>query len=101
MSTFDAPSRESCAVRRERTNTPLQALVLLNDPQYLEAARYLAELTLRQDDLNQSDRIRFLFRRAMSRDVEKHELDVLAKELNANLDRFSKATSLRVEQAAV
>ena len=55
MTTFDAPSREACQVRRERTNTPLQALLLLNEPQFIEAARALAERTLREAGARPTD----------------------------------------------
>ena len=57
MTTFDAPSREACQVRRERTNTPLQALLLLNEPQYIEAARASAERTLREAGPTTDDRL--------------------------------------------
>lgn len=52
MAAFNAPTREQCTVRRERTNTPMQALVLLNDPQFVECARHLAENAIRTQDKN-------------------------------------------------
>ncbi|MDA1229819.1 MAG: PSD1 and planctomycete cytochrome C domain-containing protein [Planctomycetota bacterium] len=65
MATFDAPDRETCVVRRARTNTPLQALVLLNDPTYVEAARKLAERVMRNSENN--DRFNLAYRIVLSR----------------------------------
>ena len=77
MSTFDGPSRELCSVRRERTNTPLQALLLLNDPQYVEAARALAERVIRECDSSPPARANVMFELATARvpdDAERAEL---------------------------
>ena len=76
MSTFDAPNREVCTLRRSRTNTPLQALVTLNDATYVEAARALATLTLKSSGDDES-RLRAMFRRGVSRVPEPEELRVL------------------------
>ena len=67
MDIFNAPTREACTVRRERTNTPLQALVTLNDPQFVEAARRLAETTLKQGGDKIESRIDFTARRLLAR----------------------------------
>ncbi len=80
MSTFDAPSRESCTVRRERTNTPLQALLLLNDPQYVEASRVLAQRALGAEEKDDA-RIGHLFRLATGRTPTADELKELRGEL--------------------
>jgi mono/diheme cytochrome c family protein len=74
MTSFDAPSREACTVRRERTNTPLQALVLLNETQYVEAARALAGRALREGGKTPEQQISYLFRLATSRPPDAKEL---------------------------
>ncbi|MDQ2899461.1 MAG: DUF1553 domain-containing protein [Acidobacteriota bacterium] len=75
--TFDAPDREKCTARRSITNTPLQALVLLNDPTYVEAARSLAGRMMTEAGTNPAKRIRFGFRLATARQPDSKELRVL------------------------
>lgn len=82
MDIFNAPSREMCAMRRERTNTPLQALVTLNDPQFVEAARHLAELALQRSDLPLEGRIDFVARRVLCRPLFPPELTVVQGSLD-------------------
>jgi hypothetical protein len=79
FSTFDAPDREKCAVRRTTTNTPLQALVLMNDPTYLEAARTLAERALKQPKKGDTRRAAFIFELATSRPPTNDERKLLAR----------------------
>ena len=79
MLTFDATGRETCTARRERTATPLQSLVLLNDPQFVEAARALAQKLLEQSDLTPEARIQSAFRRLTSRSASEKELQILTR----------------------
>src|SRR6202041_3510122 len=74
---LNAPSREVCTVRRERTNTPMQALVVLNDPQFVEAARNLAQRTLTAAGDTVENRLDFLARRLLARPWRMEELAVL------------------------
>jgi hypothetical protein len=73
---FDAPSREECTADRIRSNTPLQALVLLNDPIYVEAARAFAERAVAAAK-SDADRLDWLFREAVSRPIKPSEREVL------------------------
>lgn len=85
---FDAPSREECTADRPRSNTPLQSLVLLNDPSYVEAARAFAELTIRHGGNSPRERLKFAFRRAVSRDATPAEAEILEKLLDKHLQEY-------------
>lgn len=90
MLLFDAPSREICTVKRSRTNTPLQALTLLNEVTFVEAARKLAERMLTEGGTSPESRIQFAFRRATSRPATMGELAVLVEGLADDVARFQK-----------
>jgi hypothetical protein len=81
MLTFDAPSREVCTAKREATATPMQALVLLNDPQFLEAARVLAESVWTESGEDRT-RARKAFQRVMGREAAAREETVLLRLLS-------------------
>ncbi|MFO0875365.1 MAG: PSD1 and planctomycete cytochrome C domain-containing protein, partial [Phycisphaerales bacterium] len=87
--TFDAPTRESCTIRRATTNTPLQALVLWNDPQFVEAARVLAQRTLVEGAAGDDGaRLATIFRRCTGRVPDDAESRSLAAALATFRDRY-------------
>ena len=81
MTTFDAPSRETCKTRRSRTNTPLQALMLMNDRTYVEAAAALAQRILRAGDVTAEERLRAAFRRVLVSPPRPAEFTILKRAL--------------------
>src|SRR5207237_6296892 len=85
---FDAPSREECTVLRSRTNTPLQALVTLNDPTFVEAARVFAQRVLTEAPADLDGRICFAFRAALARKPNVHEVQVVRKRYGLLLERY-------------
>jgi hypothetical protein len=93
---FDAPSREECAADRPRSNTPLQSLVLLNDPSYVEAARVFAANILREGGPTTADRLDWAFQRATARAVRPAEVEVLS----ALLDKHRRQAVTEPESAA-
>ena len=85
---FDAPNREECTADRARSNTPLQSLVLLNDPSYVEAARAFSENILRSGGSTTRDKLDWAFRRAASRPIKPAEAEVLERLLQSHLDEY-------------
>lgn len=88
LATLDAPDRETCTVRRSRTNTPLQALVLLNDPTYVEAARAFAERINATGGNSTDERLAFAFRSVLARQPTTAELTILRSVYDKQLARF-------------
>ncbi len=106
MLIFDAPDRERCTVRRERTSTPLQALVLMNDPTYVEASRKLAERLMNEAGPESSERLAFAFRLLLSRAPSAAEAASLLELLDEQQKRFasdpeSAASLLKVGESPV
>jgi hypothetical protein len=88
MSIFDAPNRETCQVRRPRTNTPLQALVLMNDVQFVEAARRFAEQVMTHGGDQVEQRIVYLYRSVLARNPKPNERQLVIQLYNQHLKEF-------------
>ncbi|WP_215933081.1 DUF1553 domain-containing protein [Zobellia galactanivorans] len=88
MQIFDAGDRSVCAVKRRETSTPLQALVLLNDPQFIEASYILAEHLLEENNGNAEIQLQKAFQLSTGRKARQKEMAVLKRFLDEELERF-------------
>lgn len=101
MSNFDAPNREQACARRERSNTPLQALQLMNDTQHFEAARALGERLLVEGGGTPEERIAFAYRTILSRQPKPEEVAIVKQALDSYLTRFGKDAEAAKKVVAV
>ena len=101
LTAFDAVSREVCAARREATVTPLQSLVLLNDPQFVEASRALAERALKRPAENGRERQREVFRALIGRVPDTTEAAILARMFEEQRDWFARHLDDAMQYVAV
>ena len=90
MIIFDTPNRDLCSVKRTLTSTPLQALLLLNDPQYVEAARVMAENSILSKDENMDKKLSAIFRKITGRAINYRELETLQRFYMEEKEKFSK-----------
>ena len=88
MITFDAAMRDICSVKRQKTSTPLQALVMLNDPQLIEASEHLAKDVLENESINDEDRVKQIFRKITSRYPSADETEMFMEYLESSKENF-------------
>jgi hypothetical protein len=93
MDIFNAPSRELCTVKRERTNTPLQALVTLNDPQFVEASRALATWAMQESGADPRAAANFMANRLLSRSLTEPELEIVMRSWARFQEAFQRDTA--------
>ena len=98
---FDAPNREVCTDRRPRTNTPLQALVLLNDPIYVEAARVLGQRIMKEGGPTVQEKLKFAFKLCTAREPRPEELQVLAKIYERQLEKYRRDAKAALKLVSV
>ena len=99
MTILNSPSRESCVARRERTNTPLQALLLLNEPEYLKAASNLAFKILKNNNKSDEEKIKAAYERVTCKLADQQEVNLL-KELLDDMRKSYKEDEKLVDQMA-
>ena len=90
MTIFDAPTREKCMVERPRTNTPLQALVTMNDPQFLEASRHIAKRIMKDGGKTPLERVEYAYRLVTSRKPKSIVAQILVAAFNEELVNYKK-----------
>ena len=90
---FDTPTRETCTLQRQRTNTPMQALVTLNDEQFVEASRAFAQRVLNSPAKSFEERVNWAFELATGRPADSLRQEVLQESYNSQIKVFQKEPS--------
>ncbi len=101
FATFDAPNREVCTFLRQRTQTPLQSLVLMNDPAFVESARALAERVMREEPADLTRRLARAFRHTLGRVPQPDEIGILRRTYEQQLESFRSDTKAAESLLAV
>jgi hypothetical protein len=99
MAAFDAPSRETCAIKRVRSNTPVQAFVTLNDPVYVEAAQALARRVMKEGGSSPEERARFVLRLCLVRDPQSEQVTRILELYQSELEHYRQAPAEAIKLA--